>query len=456
MQSDLLDVVIGVVFVWFLLSVMLSGVNEAFTLLTHIRAKHLWLGIGRLLDPARSKLPTKFLDAAVMMPIMGKFDLRPVTPGKERDGWVAKRTTGRPDATADPDAKELRKRTKVLYTKLEPQIVETAQPGRLSKITHVAGEAVAEAMVSLASGVHKNDLIAAALEMDWPEARQRALGHLLSGVDETERLSVEELLELAHGSATPTDSELRDVHAGAAEKLTGRDLADALSDNPELAEAVRRAVGSLTGTEKVKAAKDAIAAHFDREMDQVSRFYRRQSRKILAVLAFFAVFVFQANAVALAQDLWQDASLRTAVVGGALTAATGQTFDEAVTQACLEDGTTDSTATTTTSPTTTTTTTIPTTTTTDPVAAAEDRLNCSARILRKLSAFHVGLGWSDLEKAHEGGDPTRVEKADVLPYLWDRWGILGRAITAIALLFGAQFWFDILRRLVGLRKSNTS
>ena len=88
MQSDLLDVVIGVVFVWFLLSVMLSGVNEAFSLLTHTRAKHLWLGIGRLLDPRKSKLPTRFLDVTVRLPILSRFDLRPVTPGGRKQNAV--------------------------------------------------------------------------------------------------------------------------------------------------------------------------------------------------------------------------------------------------------------------------------------------------------------------------------------------------------------------------------
>ncbi len=447
MQSDLLDVVIGVVFVWFLLSVMLSGVNEAFTLVTHIRAKHLWLGIGRLLDPARSTLPTRFLDATIRLPLMGRFDLRPVTPiGDGRQNPVAQHFARRPDAKADAAAQELRERTSLLYSKLESQIVETAQPGRLSKITHVAGDAVAEAMISLASKVHRADLLEAGVRLGWPSGRQRALGQLVSDVGEGERISVEKLLELADGNVILTESELRDVHAEAAETLTGRDFADALGDNPQLAEAVRRAVGRLEGAEKVKAAKDAIAAHFDREMDQVSRFYRRQSRKILAVLAFVTVLVFQANAVALALDLWNDSSLRTAVVGGALTAAAGQSLDAAVEQGCDEAGT----------PPVTQTTTAPRTTTTDPVAEAEEQLRCAASILQRVSAFHVGLGWSDFKQAQDTGDPQRAEWGDAWPYLTERWGIVGRALTAIALLFGAQFWFDILRRLVGLRKPQSA
>jgi hypothetical protein len=35
------------------------------------------------------------------------------------------------------------------------------------------------------------------------------------------------------------------------------------------------------------------------------------------------------------------------------------------------------------------------------------------------------------------------------PSHWRAW--LGLAITAVALSFGASFWFDILRRLIGIR-----
>ncbi len=50
-QNDLLDLAIGLVFVWFILSLVISVVNEAIVLIFRIRAKHLWLGIGRLVSP---------------------------------------------------------------------------------------------------------------------------------------------------------------------------------------------------------------------------------------------------------------------------------------------------------------------------------------------------------------------------------------------------------------------
>ena len=250
---------------------------------------------------------------------------------------------------------------------------------------------------------------------------------------------------------SPTEGELRELHAVASVALTGRDFVD----NPELADAVRRAVAGLGGAERVKAAKDAVAAHFDREMDQISRFYRRQSRKILAPLAVLTVLVFQANAVALALDLWSDSNLRAAVVGGALAAArqrrirqgggggpmrgTGHVhhdFDGGVHAGDHGRGHDDDHD--------------------DPVVEAKRQLRCAGEILEELSSFHVGLGWSDFKDAHRTDGAPRAELTDVWPYLTERYGLAGRALTAIALLFGAQFWFDILRRLVGLRKPAAS
>ncbi len=80
-----------------------------------------------------------------------------------------------------------------------------------------------------------------------------------------------------------------------------------------------------------------------------------------------------------------------------------------------------------------------------------------AKILGRAGTFHAGLGWEDFKGAHgTKGEDSKAERADIWPYLTDRWGWIGRPITAVALLFGAQFWFDVLRRLVGFRKGGSS
>src|SRR6476659_5988835 len=82
-QNDLLDLAIGLVFVWFILSLVVSVINEGFVLVFRIRAKHLWLGIGRLVNPRDGRYALRLWDSVVSLPLssllpsLQGFDLRP-------------------------------------------------------------------------------------------------------------------------------------------------------------------------------------------------------------------------------------------------------------------------------------------------------------------------------------------------------------------------------------------
>lgn len=471
MQSDLLDVVIGVVFVWFCLSVMLSAVNEAFSLSTHLRAKHLWLGIGRLLDPSSSRLPRTFLDAVVRLPLLGRGDLRPRTASDGASSAARRASTARaldgprevggvrswmalaPDRRAakaeleTPEWAALRDRTNALYERLGPQLVEIAKPGRLSKVTHIASDAVADAIIALAKSVHPADLVEEAKRSRWKVARREALNEALgaAGYAANDTLSADLALPApADDKLAWSRTELLDLYERATKGLTPQDVVDYFADHPVLARTLGDIVTDLGVAEQLTAMKAAIDKHFNREMEQVSRFYQRQNRKILAVFASVAVVLLQANSIGLALDLWHDTHLRAAVSSAAVGAAAHDSVKSAI---GLENCG---------SPTATTTTTRPavTTSTTNPFQEARGRLNCAADIIGKTTKFHVGWGGNDFRDAHgTKGEHARGEVADVWPYLFGNWGWAGRPITAIALLFGAQFWFDILRRLVGLKKT---
>jgi hypothetical protein len=77
-QNDLLDLAIGLVFVWFILSLVISVVNEAFVLVFRVRAKHLWLGIGRLVSPRDGRYALRLWESVVSLPLgLDGLDLRP-------------------------------------------------------------------------------------------------------------------------------------------------------------------------------------------------------------------------------------------------------------------------------------------------------------------------------------------------------------------------------------------
>ena len=56
----MLDVVIGLVFVWFLLSLAVSAVNETFAWLTRVRAKQLWQAVARVVDDKVAPAPLRW------------------------------------------------------------------------------------------------------------------------------------------------------------------------------------------------------------------------------------------------------------------------------------------------------------------------------------------------------------------------------------------------------------
>src|SRR6478609_8271686 len=77
-QNDVLDLAIGLVFVWFILSLVVSVVNEGLVLVFRIRAKHLWLGIGRLVNPPDGRYARRLSETVVSLPLGRRgLDLRP-------------------------------------------------------------------------------------------------------------------------------------------------------------------------------------------------------------------------------------------------------------------------------------------------------------------------------------------------------------------------------------------
>lgn len=92
-----LDIVIGVVFVWFVMSVVLAGIGEGLSLASRLRAKHLWLGVARLTDAGKTPLPRTFADVAIKVPFGSRRDVRPkalASPGEA----LAERQRGRREA----------------------------------------------------------------------------------------------------------------------------------------------------------------------------------------------------------------------------------------------------------------------------------------------------------------------------------------------------------------------
>jgi len=144
----------------------------------------------------------------------------------------------------------------------------------------------------------------------------------------------------------------------------------------------------------------SIENWFDDTMDRVSGWYKRKTQLIILSLAIIVSFGFNLDTFAIANTLSQDTTLRASVVAAA----------EAQAQQPIPEGT-------------------------------EPALDVS-ELRDELSGLGLPIGWSE-----QDGEPGNV------PQGLGEWivKIFGILITALAVVLGAPFWFDLLNKLVNLR-----
>jgi hypothetical protein len=138
---------------------------------------------------------------------------------------------------------------------------------------------------------------------------------------------------------------------------------------------------------------------YDDQMERVSGWYRKRIQKVLWILAFVVAFTLNADALQMAKRLWVEPSVRESLVSQAQT------------------------------------------TTTQP---AED--TDAAKTLETLT---VPLGWH-LKSARD--DPQGFPIYQDWEMIWALVSkLIGLTLTAVAISFGAPFWFDTLSKLARLR-----
>ena len=165
----------------------------------------------------------------------------------------------------------------------------------------------------------------------------------------------------------------------------------------------------------ITAFRTAVQGWFDDQMQSVSGWYKRWSRKVLFALGVLVAIGLNVDTVAVARDLWRNVPLRAAVVAQASEAEDCQ--------------------------------------------PGESQLKCADRQLAGLDKLPIG--WTADEKCLDGqpcdgwtakvGDLwSRIEENGTADNLMK---LLGWGLTAGALSFGAPFWFDLLSKVGPLRNA---
>jgi hypothetical protein len=138
---------------------------------------------------------------------------------------------------------------------------------------------------------------------------------------------------------------------------------------------------------------------YDDQMERVSGWYRKRIQRVLWILAFVVAFTLNADALQMAKRLWVEPSVRESLVSQAETA------------------------------------------TTQPAESTEPS--------QALETLTVPLGWH-FESARD--DPQGFPIYQDPEMIWALLSkLIGLTLTAVAISFGAPFWFDTLSNFARLR-----
>ncbi|TDD06795.1 hypothetical protein E1292_14635 [Nonomuraea deserti] len=341
MLSVYVDLALGLVVSFLLLSLLVSGLNEAVVRLLSIRSKFLWAYLRDTLDGSdaqgRSWLPAGVRDVFAALPF--QRDPRP-------------RHSGRP------------------------------APAETGELPAGAGESD-DALVTL--------LYQRVREIDHPKRGRTSIADIPPG-----RFAVA-VMELAAGAPGGVEGFLAKL------KEIGSPLHGPLNGVWE------------TAQRDLDRFRQGVETWFDGEMQRLTMLYRRYVRWVVTVLCVAVTLLFTVDGLEHAKTLLRDNAFRASVT--AVAEAGPAAYDEL--KARCTGG--------------------------DPVSCVTDTLSRPA-LARMLGQAPLAVS------IPERGEPVFAWNGGVW---WDRlttpshWP--GFLLTYVALLFGAPFWWDVLRRLTGIR-----
>jgi hypothetical protein len=326
LDSAILDVVIGLLFVFFVFSLLVSGINEGVRKLLNTRSKVLWASVRRLLDEPADATRTRHSPRL------------PSEPTRDVVGGVA--PAGVADAGDDPLLAE-QLFNHPLIASLDP-----ALEGRLTRISHIPPREFARAMVDILA---PRDAAGAPV---WGE-----LASAVAALPGPLRAQFEILLEEAEGD--------------------------------------------------VRAFRAAVEGWFDAGMGRVSDWYKKRSRKVMAVYGLLVAGAFNVSAVVITSDLYEDKVVRDAVVALA---------ESRVAEEPLEEG------------------------------SCTDR-ECIEQEVGALVETSIPVLWRQCDIGDGATALCGFETGG-------RWAatIVGWIVTAVALSMGASFWFALLKKAFKVRE----
>jgi hypothetical protein len=438
--QEILEVAIGLVFVWLVLSIATMSLQEWIGNIVNLRAKDLEKAISQMLNSR--ELTNRFYN----YPLIANLYPRPKRPGKKTrlPSYIPANKFGATLFDLIIQAGTDYSPIQAIAGEIEIQLSTIESPEQ-QKLAREDWNAILETTRKVADSGFATSAFDSlkfqiqACKEKHPEL-QPALDELAPRIEEYYGKFVEEQRNTSE-TGLDTGLAMRQFRLGmlAIEKV-----------NPRLVESVTAIIKqaedyALRGESAVAATRVNLESWFNDAMDRLSGSYKRRAQFIAFLIGFILALVLNVDSINVATSLWREPTLRQAIIA--------QAQDYSTAAACNPAAT--------------------------PGNPAAGPLENIPALQAQLQALNIPFGWAIIQQK------TGVNQCSLLPInpgqvsgipVWtitslvthgapicyavsnfptepNGWlvKILGMLITGAAAAQGAPFWFDILKKIINVR-----
>lgn len=434
LNSPIIEVIIGMIFIYSLLSIIVTQINTVITNLLNTRAKHLKHGIEDLLT-----------DPVVQAKFMSHPLIRLIEPRVQPEDTLSAQTAQEITSTTEP----------CRVTWIAPELFSQALMDILS--SNAAQDIFApltQTAEQVLVGVEKDQIV----EM-IRRFRSGGVGvvELRNAINSLPNTTSRDSLNaaLAHVESVRQELDLNNEGSKLIPLLEGiRRI-----DNPVLQRALETLLASARSIEE---AQDKIEFWFNTRMEQLSETYKKNIQYMSLLIGVFIAVLLNVDTLYVANTLWNDPALRATLVQTAQTQLESGQLEQSInsSRAALEQAqnNAEAQAETQTEATPEPGAISPTPAPANPVGTSAQQVTDS---VNSLLALRLPIGWefTTISAGCQAG-VVNAQSCEDLRNLWNLgpannggwFGLLirkfiGWALTVIAISQGAPFWFDLLNRI---------
>jgi len=437
LSSSFLDTAIGIVFVFLLLSLIASTVNEIILSTLSMRGRFLLSGLKTLLDDAEASglvtqiynhgqvfglfrgnfnpqkpgnLPSYIPSRNFVMAFLGVIPETPVAIAAVREAAaIQAEETAKEVAAKDPSNQNAARKAAQLATEAEEakknkaKADQTAMDAKAA-LENIASSATAGVGIIAAITTAREAAAKASTTMQAAQEAKAAADASPTNKDFASRAeALAKVAEAANQDKATADKTVADQASGvqlAAAFQSLKKVAQDLANNSATEKVGKPLVEMINEAgNDINKLKSSLEAWYDSAMDRVSGWYKYHTQWILFWIGLVLAVALNANTVVIVTQLSTDATLRQSVVAAAQAAKSPSDPSKPAT-----------------------------------ISEVKDQVE-------HLDKLGIPIGWKGT------WPPTRKELVEFLK------GFPGFLLTAIAVSLGAPFWFDILNKIMVVRST---